>query len=48
MGVGLIEQDRKEVVGELEEEDGALTVTVGLITLHYAGQKGIFLCAIWP
>ena len=34
--VGLIKQDRKEVVGELEE-DGALTVAVGLITLHFAG-----------
>ena len=39
VGVELVEQDKKEVVGELEEEDGALTVAVELIILHFVGEK---------
>ena len=39
MWVELTEQGKKEVVGELEEEDGALTVAVILIILHFVGEN---------
>ena len=40
VGVELTEQDEKGVVGELEEEDGALTVhAVELIVLHFVGEN---------
>ena len=39
VGVELIEQDKKEVVGELEEEDGALTAAVGPTILYFAGEN---------
>ena len=37
--VELTEQGKKELVGELEEEDGALTVAVELIILHFVGEN---------
>ena len=47
VGVEPIGQGKKEVVVELEEEDGALIATVGPITLHFAG--GMFkLQTVWP
>ena len=40
--VELTEQGKKEVVGELEEEDGELTVAVELLILHFFGGKCVF------
>ena len=50
VGVELIEQDKKEVVGELEEEDGALTAAVGPTILYFAGENVLIASnlAIWP